>query len=986
MALSQEYSVALVTRMRNEASSGFDELAADATRAADAIDRSEDKIARSVEDTERRVQAATRRTAAAFQAVGPNIASRRAELLKRFDTEGLDNIGLFRGIRGAKDMAELGVYERRLENVAAKTRVVAQETAAAASMMGRLTGAAASLAGGVIGGVLGFALFEVGRQLTDVAFGFAEVADKAEDLQNLKLRTGINVEELQALKFTADQTKNSFEAVVQGAKSLAKAIADNSPILAALGIATRDASGNLRSVEDVLYDVADAYRTSTDETSKIDVATRLFGKSGEQLIPMLELGRQGLAQFQAQAAATGNIIEQENIKPLEELDAKLDTMRAKWDGFILHIKLAIAEQVNNTLGGEKADLISPEEEGRLRDQARVALARQEFGKLYTNLTPGELATVDAEVDQLLKKIETARREARELAKKPAVEGVTAEGDLDPRALERLANERDRVANAKERADATERAEKAAESFEKRLAGIQSSLDNEISVKRARELAEAFATGEINLRGLLGQLQDNEAVTRIAREGQYLAAGIAKYGEAWDLIEPIVAEHTKGITNTQDRIQAATDALAEFLDVETDTKAGAKEISDWYARGVISVTELVDRFTELNELQRRYQESIEKTRPRGEIPMPELLPVPPPTKPGGIGGGLNETVADRALDAAQALEPSSLFSTALDTAGAELEGAIAKWERDLNVFRGTFGRIMEQIVAQAVTAFIKLQLLKLFDIATTVATGGVPVPFVGGGGDAGGIVPRVGTRPVSAVPVGRPAATAEAPPLELQAQEEVPVVIARPRPVEARQAPVVELEAPPPAPTPPPPFPRRMLLEERPALELEAPEPPPAVEPPAPPAFAPRRPPVVVRQAPSIVAPVPPVVVDRPSRRPVPRPRLDLDRPSRFLEEPELETAAFLRQVPSIVAFRPPRDEREERAPSSGFVTAAASDAIAAQANAAARRNEVPRGTVRPVQLTMHVNAIDNVTAADSLRSSFGVIGQALAAQADAERF
>ena len=61
----------------------------------------------------------------------------------------------------------------------------------------------------------------------------------------------------------------------------------NAKAFKALGISVKDNEGNLRSSEEVFLDVADKFSKMEDGAGKTTLAIKLFGKSGADLIPLL---------------------------------------------------------------------------------------------------------------------------------------------------------------------------------------------------------------------------------------------------------------------------------------------------------------------------------------------------------------------------------------------------------------------------------------------------------------------------------------------------------------------------------------------------------------------------------------------------------------------------------------------------------------------------------------------------------------------------
>jgi len=127
--------------------------------------------------------------------------------------------------------------------------------------------------------------------------------DTADDLNDMSQRTGVSVESLSRFGQAAADSGSSIEGVAKGMGQLAKRITDPgsaaSKALAGIGIATTDAQGKVRSLDSVMLDIADRFAKMPDGAEKSALAMQLFGKSGVELIPMLNEGRAALEEYQA---------------------------------------------------------------------------------------------------------------------------------------------------------------------------------------------------------------------------------------------------------------------------------------------------------------------------------------------------------------------------------------------------------------------------------------------------------------------------------------------------------------------------------------------------------------------------------------------------------------------------------------------------------------------------------------------------------------
>lgn len=87
---------------------------------------------------------------------------------------------------------------------------------------------------------------------------FEQIADGAEKLYFVSLRTKASAANIQALGFAADQMGSSAEAATASLESMARMMRTNpggENLIASLGVQTREANGDLRDTSDILQDV-----------------------------------------------------------------------------------------------------------------------------------------------------------------------------------------------------------------------------------------------------------------------------------------------------------------------------------------------------------------------------------------------------------------------------------------------------------------------------------------------------------------------------------------------------------------------------------------------------------------------------------------------------------------------------------------------------------------------------------------------------------
>lgn len=160
-------------------------------------------------------------------------------------------------------IAKMGEAERATERLAERQQMLVQAKMAVGFVV---TAVAAAVAASVTGAI-----------------------NSADALNDMSQRLGIGVKELAKYTLAAEQSGTSMEAVAAGVKGLAGNMATHDAALKAAGITARDADGAMRQL-------ADVFARMPDGMEKTNLAVKLFGKSGMDLIPMLNLGSKGLSE------------------------------------------------------------------------------------------------------------------------------------------------------------------------------------------------------------------------------------------------------------------------------------------------------------------------------------------------------------------------------------------------------------------------------------------------------------------------------------------------------------------------------------------------------------------------------------------------------------------------------------------------------------------------------------------------------------------
>jgi len=186
-----------------------------------------------------------------------------------------ESLAKMRGI----DTAALKPYLDQLDAVKAKQESAARSSESLTASFGAFK--AAAVAAAASAGAI--ALFS------------KSIIDASDGLNDLSQRVGVSIKELGKYQLAADQSGSSIEAIAKGIKGLAGNMVEHGAALKKAGIDATTADGAMRQL-------ADVFKTMPDGVEKTTLATKLFGKAGMDLIPMLNLGADGLEKA-AEASA-----------------------------------------------------------------------------------------------------------------------------------------------------------------------------------------------------------------------------------------------------------------------------------------------------------------------------------------------------------------------------------------------------------------------------------------------------------------------------------------------------------------------------------------------------------------------------------------------------------------------------------------------------------------------------------------------------------
>jgi|GEM_PF-6434232 len=179
----------------------------------------------------------------------------------------------------------------------------------------------------------------IGFSIAGIVDFVKQTIEADNQLGNMSKTLGISTEQLSALRAEAKKSGLALEDVQTGLVQLSKGAtgqnAEGSKALKAIGVDAKDAAGNIKPLDQLLQLVASKFAGYNDGTAKAALATALFGRSGAQLIPLLDrVGNEGLDNLTQKAIAAGTAVDHNAVQAAEKFQNALDELKNKLQGAV----------------------------------------------------------------------------------------------------------------------------------------------------------------------------------------------------------------------------------------------------------------------------------------------------------------------------------------------------------------------------------------------------------------------------------------------------------------------------------------------------------------------------------------------------------------------------------------------------------------------------------------------------------------------------
>lgn len=178
---------------------------------------------------------------------------------------------------------------------------------------------------------IGNAVLTIGTMVSTLGALTIKTADSAKEITNVSQKMGMTTDEYQEWDYVMKTVGSDAESMTGDIAALAeKAVeatdktSDTAKTFRLLGVNVRDSHGAMKSQGEIFADVVRGLQNMEDVTLRNAIASELLSTTGENMVPVLNLTRDGLANLKQEAHDTGYVMGEEALGKFDNLNDAMD--------------------------------------------------------------------------------------------------------------------------------------------------------------------------------------------------------------------------------------------------------------------------------------------------------------------------------------------------------------------------------------------------------------------------------------------------------------------------------------------------------------------------------------------------------------------------------------------------------------------------------------------------------------------------------------
>jgi len=182
-----------------------------------------------------------------------------------------------------------------------------------------------------------YASQQIDTNVSDIAKSWTDIEKKLKEAEDETIKVGIAGKEVSVQiaqssqdykDAVTDQTKAAKEAA-QATEDSSKTAADYKKVLKELGVSATDASGKVRTSNDIFWDAVDALHNITDATELEHKASQVFGNDWRNLQPLIQAGSKAYKDLAQEGIDIGAVLSNDQVAQLGGFDDAMQKVEAQ---------------------------------------------------------------------------------------------------------------------------------------------------------------------------------------------------------------------------------------------------------------------------------------------------------------------------------------------------------------------------------------------------------------------------------------------------------------------------------------------------------------------------------------------------------------------------------------------------------------------------------------------------------------------------------
>lgn len=196
--------------------------------------------------------------------------------------------------------------------------------------------------------------------ITGLAKTTIEAAKAADEIMALSAQTGISTDNIQKMNYASELLDVSTETMTGSMARMIRTLGDakkgtgeSAEAFRMLRINIKDSHGQLKDSEQLFYDTIDALGKMKNETERDALAMKIFGRSAQELNPLIKAGSKSLKELGDEAERMGYVMDGDALNSLGQLDDAMQRFKNQTDAFknsiamvMLPVLISLFEMLN----------------------------------------------------------------------------------------------------------------------------------------------------------------------------------------------------------------------------------------------------------------------------------------------------------------------------------------------------------------------------------------------------------------------------------------------------------------------------------------------------------------------------------------------------------------------------------------------------------------------------------------------------------------